>query len=195
MAATNSTRTNHGMTGTPEHKIWMGIKCRCKCPSATGYYRYGGRAITVSDEWRESFAAFYRDMGPRPTPKHTVERIENDKGYSKDNCCWATRKEQMRNMSRNHEITFDGRTQCLQEWADEVGLNKATLRKRLRRGWSVEKALGQSARDQSERLLEFKGATRNVTEWAKALGMSATTLYTRLNSGWSVERALTTTVT
>jgi hypothetical protein len=132
--------STHGMTGSPEHKIWMGIKCRCKCPSATGYSRYGGREIAVCDSWRNSFEAFYRDMGPRPTPKHTVERIDNDKGYSKDNCCWATRTEQMRNMSRNHLITFNGRTQCLQEWADELGMNKATLRKRLRRGWPIERA-------------------------------------------------------
>lgn len=185
----------HGMAGSPEHKIWMGIKCRCKCPSATGYSRYGGRDIAVCESWRDSFEAFYRDMGPRPTPKHTVERKDNDKGYCKENCVWATRTEQMRNMSRNHLITFNGKTQCLQEWAEEFGLNKATLRRRLQRGWSVERAFGEAAKHHSERLLEFNGTTQSVAEWAKALGMVASTLYTRLDAGWSIERALTTPVT
>jgi hypothetical protein len=130
----------HGMLHTPEYKIWLGIKCRCTCPSATDYSRYGARGIAVCPEWSSSFEAFYCDMGPRPTQKHTLERKNNDKGYSKENCCWATRTAQMRNMSRNHLITFRGKTQCLQEWADELGINKATLRKRLKRGWSVERA-------------------------------------------------------
>ena len=137
----------HGLSHLPEHKVWEGLKCRCECPSATGHSRYGGRGISVSDEWLASFETFYRDMGPRPTPKHTLERINNDGPYSKANCRWDTRTAQMRNMSRNHTITFNGKTQCLQEWAEEVGLNKATLRKRLRRGWSAEMALTTPARN------------------------------------------------
>lgn len=136
----------HGLSHLPEYKVWEGIKCRCKCPSATGHSRYGGRGISVCDAWLTSFEAFYRDMGPRPTPKHTLERIENDGPYSKANCRWDTRTAQMRNTSSNHLVTFNGKTQCLQEWAEEVGLNKSTLRKRLKRGWSVEMALTTQAR-------------------------------------------------
>lgn len=132
--------TSHGFSKLPEYKIWLGMRTRCECSTATGYQRYGGCGITVCDEWH-SFEAFYRDMGPRPSDKHTIERIDNSLGYSKENCTWATRTEQMRNMRRNHLITFRNKTQCLQEWADELGMNKATIRKRLKRGWSVEHAL------------------------------------------------------
>lgn len=140
--------TSHGLSKLPEYKIWLGMRCRCECPTATGYSRYGGRRITVCDEWH-LFEAFYRDIGPRPSPKHTIERIDNALGYSKENCCWATRTEQMRNMGRNHLITFRGKTQCLQDWAAEMGTNKNTLRKRLKRGWSVERALTCPARSRT----------------------------------------------
>lgn len=200
MLAVDSTKRNptftdaslpRGFSNLPEYKVWLGIKCRCECPSATGYNRYGLRGITVCDEWTNSFATFYSDVGPRPTPKHTLERSDNDKGYSKENCCWATRKQQMRNCSRNHLITYHGETMCLQEWADRLGLNKTTLRKRLSRGWSVERAFGESPRKQPrEILLTFDGQTMNVAEWASVLGIPAPTLYTRLSAGLSIELVL-----
>lgn len=134
---------SHGMSKTPEYKIWLGIRTRCECPTATGYQWYGAIGRTVSDEWK-SFETFYHDMGQRPSPRHSIERVNNSLGYSKSNCIWATRPEQMRNMGRNHMITFEGRTQCLQAWADELGINKSTLRKRLKRGWSLERAFTKS---------------------------------------------------
>ncbi len=185
--------TSHGGCQRPEYKIWLGIKCRCECPTATGYVRYGGRGISVCDEWTTSFKTFYQDMGPRPTPKHTLERIDNDKGYSKSNCCWAMRTSQMRNMSRNHLIQYKGEMLCLQELAERLGMNKTTLRKRLKRGWSIERASETRPRHQPrQRLLEFDGKTQSVADWADQLGMSRQTLYTRLDSGWSIKRALTT---
>lgn len=183
--------SSHGCHSLPEYKIWMGINCRCHCKNASGYERYGDRGIGICEEWK-SFEIFFRDMGPRPSPAHSIERIDNDGDYCKANCRWATRTEQMRNMSRNHLITYQGQTLCLQEWSDRLGINKATLRKRLDRGWSVERALAESPRNQPrEILLTFNGKTMNVAEWATVLGIPAPTLYTRLDAGWSLERALT----
>lgn len=82
--------TTHGMTGSPEYETWLGMRRRCYNPNRSDYARYGGRGITVSQEWKNSFEEFYRDMGPRPKD-HSLERIDNSKEYCKDNCVWASR--------------------------------------------------------------------------------------------------------
>jgi hypothetical protein len=92
--------TKHGMTQTREYKIWKGIKRRCNDFRDKNFERYGGRGITLCDRWFYDFAAFYADMGPNPTPKHTIDRINNELGYSPDNCRWATWSEQRRNQRR-----------------------------------------------------------------------------------------------
>lgn len=81
----------------PEYTVWQGLIQRCNNPKHQSYKYYGARGIAVCDRWAASFAAFYEDMGPRPTEKHTVDRIDNYKGYEPGNCRWATRKEQMAN--------------------------------------------------------------------------------------------------
>lgn len=113
---------------------------RCESKTNKGYKNYGAVGRTVCERWHR-FEHFIADMGPRPTPKHTLERSDNDRGYSPDNCRWATHKEQMRNVSYNRNITFNGRTLCLSAWAEESGLNVLLLWKRLNRGWSVERTL------------------------------------------------------
>lgn len=131
-------RVTHGLTGTPEHIAWDNIIQRCCNPKNKGYRRYGGRGITICDRWRHDFAAFLADMGARPTPKHEIERIDNDKGYSPDNCRWATRKEQTRNRSGNRHITISGITKVLSDWAAEYGICKTTLAARLKRLSPIE---------------------------------------------------------
>ena len=130
----------HGKTDTPEYRVWAGIKQRCHNPNDTGYARYGAIGITVCDEW-QSFEAFYRDMGQKPSPKHTLERLDNSLGYSKENCTWATWKEQARNKRTNRMLTFDGKTMCVAAWAEEVGIRAQNIIERLRLGWTVERAL------------------------------------------------------
>lgn len=89
--------TTHGMTGTITHKSWINMINRCHTKSSTNYHKYGGIGISVCDKWRESFEQFYKDMGPRPSKKHSIDRIDNDGNYEPGNCRWATASMQILN--------------------------------------------------------------------------------------------------
>lgn len=123
-----------------EHRTWAAMLSRCRNPKDTKYERYGGRGIKVCPRWLK-FENFLVDMGRKPSPKYTIERKDNDGNYELDNCRWATRKEQMRNTQRTRLLTHRGKTQCLQDWATELGVRYLTLWSRLARGWPVEQAL------------------------------------------------------
>jgi hypothetical protein len=92
-------REYHGMSDSPEYGIWEQLKNRCSNPRNRDYPYYGGRGITVCERWRTSFLAFYQDMGARPSPELTLERVDNDAGYFPENCVWATRAQQTANRS------------------------------------------------------------------------------------------------
>lgn len=126
---------------SPEHETWRQIKSRCTNPDSPSYHRYGGRGIAVCERWASSYEAFLEDMGRRPSPDHSIDRIDNDRGYEPGNCRWATQVEQARNTSFNHRVTAFGVTRVLMEWASIAGLHYETLRHRLLRGWHPEKAL------------------------------------------------------
>lgn len=141
-AAASLRFTTHGMSRTPEYRAWNSMQQRCYNPKRRGYDNYGGRGITVCDEWLASFEAFFRDVGPRPSPEHSIDRINSDGNYEPGNVRWATVGVQNRNTSRNRMMTHDGRTQPMQAWAEELGLSQATLSARINTyGWSVERAL------------------------------------------------------
>lgn len=129
------------MHNSPEYTAWAGMLQRCRNPKNAAYPDYGGRGITVCDAWRDSFEAFYADLGPRPSARHSIDRIDNDGNYEPGNCRWATAKEQNRNTRRARLLTFDGRTQLLSDWGAELGVHPEAIRGRLRRGWSIEDAL------------------------------------------------------
>lgn len=131
----------HGMTNTKEFQAWMNMKARCNNPKFKLYPRYGGRGIQVCVEWQSNFESFYRDMGKRPSPKHSLDRIDNNKGYSKDNCRWATIGEQALNTSRNVYIEKDGIKLSITQWSLKLGGTSNLIANRLLRGWSIERAI------------------------------------------------------
>lgn len=129
------TKTKHGMFGTPEYAAWNGMKFRCYNPKSIGYPRYGKRGIVVCDEWRDSFEAFYKDMGDRPSPQHSIERKDNDGPYCKNNCMWATRKEQANNQSNNVFVEIDGRKFSPAEISEVANVRYGTVMSRIYGGW------------------------------------------------------------
>jgi hypothetical protein len=117
------------------------MKSRCLNPSDKSYNDYGGRGIKICDKWLESFESFYKDIGPRPSSKYSINRIDNNGNYDPKNCNWALRKEQNRNKRSNINLTYNGKTQCIVDWSRELGIKRTTLSRRIERGWSVERAL------------------------------------------------------
>jgi hypothetical protein len=128
------------MKGTAVYKTWKGMRDRCTRETHKDYPHYGGRGISVCQRW-QSFEAFYEDMGDRPSPHHSIDRIDNSKGYEPGNCRWATTNEQARNTSRTIHVEFGGKSQCITDWARELGLPQESLRRRIKKGWPLEKAL------------------------------------------------------
>jgi len=122
-----------------EYTSWRHMLQRCTNPNATSYADYGGRGIHVCERWL-SFDSFLEDMGPKPSSKHQIDRVNNSGHYSPDNCKWSTAVEQNCNRRDTRRITFDGATQSLRAWCRELGIPWTTLHDRLRRGWSVERA-------------------------------------------------------
>jgi hypothetical protein len=138
-------RSRHGHSPqskrSSEYTSWVSMLQRCQNPNHTEYLRYGGRGITVHAPWADSFVAFLAHMGPKPTPKHTIERIDNDGNYEPGNVRWATRKEQARNKASTVMLTVGSTTLCQSEWAKRQGINADTIRYRLRRGATPEQAI------------------------------------------------------
>lgn len=118
---------------------WGQMLARCYDPKNHKYPRYGGRGIRVCDRWI-CFRLFIEDMGERPK-NMTLNRIDNDGDYCPENCEWATHKEQAQNRGNNKNLTFQGKTMCITQWARELGVTRESIRNRLLRGWSVEDAL------------------------------------------------------
>lgn len=136
--------TKHGMSATQVYKGWAAMKDRCLNPNNTHYAEYGGRGITVCQRWLSSFEDFIADMGPRP-PGMTIERKNNDGNYEPDNCKWATRKEQQRNRRACCMRDGFGKRLCISAWAEELGMPRASLVNRLRRGMTIEQIAAQFA--------------------------------------------------
>ena len=129
----------HGMSHTKMHVAWKGMLARCENPNNTNYCRYGARGIRVCERWHK-FANFFADMGPRPVGAQ-IDRINNDGNYEPGNCRWVTRRQNCNNQRRSRRITFHGRTRTIAEWAQEYGLKRSTLGRRIRDGWSAADAI------------------------------------------------------
>ncbi len=137
--------------GTPEYRTWSNMKNRCTNPKYELYHRYGGRGITVCDEWVNSFETFLKDMGKKPSKQHSIDRINNDLGYSKDNCKWSTKTEQANNTKNAIIVEIDGVIKPLSYWCKEKNLNKSTILMRISRGVSPQDAILQGAKNLQDR--------------------------------------------
>lgn len=126
--------TTHGLYHTPEHRVWASMCTRCHNPSYVQYHLYGGRGITVCQEWRDSYERFYLDMGPRPSSSHQIDRKENSLGYFKDNCYWATRSQNARNKRSTVFVDFEGRPTPLIEVSERLGIAYHALFYRYQKG-------------------------------------------------------------
>lgn len=151
-------RLEHGRTDTKEWLAWRNMISRCYNPKNKGYPRYGGRGIRVCSEWRESFTAFFRDMGPCPAGR-SLERKNNDLDYIKDNCRWATPQEQANNRRTNRIIKWQGKSATLAEWARNLGIRYSRLQSRLDDGWPLEMAF-QTGRARCQRERDNEEAKR-----------------------------------
>lgn len=135
--------TVHGMTGTKVYRAWQAMLNRCRNKNLPQYKDWGGRGIRVCKRWHR-FENFLEDMG-EPANNQSLDRVDNDGGYSKDNCRWATKKEQVRNKRSNRIIKFNGESKTLIEWAEGLGIDQASLRERISK-WPLDKALTEPRR-------------------------------------------------
>lgn len=139
-------RTTHGKSYSSEYTIWHHMIRRCHYPKNTNFPIYGGRGIAVCDRWRfgenamSGFECFLADMGDRPA-ELTVERKDNELGYSKDNCCWATRKTQARNKRTTLFLNVNGERKTMIQAAEDANLSYEKVYSRLKRGDTAERAL------------------------------------------------------
>lgn len=139
-----STHTKHGASKfgkeTTEYVIWKGIRKRCRNKNNPRYKDYGGRGICVCERWN-SFKNFLMDVGPRPSSRHSIDRIDNNGNYEPSNCRWATNNEQTENSRRSLLLTYNQLTLTASQWEKELNLPHGIVRQRIRLGWNVERTL------------------------------------------------------
>jgi len=162
---------------------------RCHNPNSTAYAHYGGRGISVCEEWREylPFAEWAKSNGYHEGL--TIDRIDANGDYCPENCRWATFKEQANNKTNNRYITYLGETKTMSQWSEIVGVDPGTIAFRLDNGWSVEKALTTTPQHTD---ITYRGKTMSAEAWGKEIGISPTTLRGRMLLGWSDDAIIET---
>lgn len=136
---------SHGGKHEKLYGVWCTMRERCKNPHNKSYPRYGGRGIVVCELWDKDYASFRAwSMQNGYREGLSIDRIDNSGNYEPSNCRWADRATQNRNYSRNRLITYKGRTQCLADWADEIGIKRATLAFRLKQGKPLDEAFSKT---------------------------------------------------
>ncbi len=136
--------TRHGLSGSPEHRAWKAMKTRCNNPNCKDYPNYGGRGIKVCERWDKSFIDYLQDIGSKPSPLHTIDRIDVNGHYCPENCRWATTKEQAdnkRDLDTGELYEYNGENKTLVKWSKEFNIDDNVVRNRLNKGWTLEKSL------------------------------------------------------
>lgn len=178
-------RSTHKKSG---YLNWVAMKNRCYYSKHSNYPNYGGKGIKVCDEWKDDFNQFMTDMGPKPTPLHTIERICSKSDYSPTNCIWATRKEQANNRSSNVLLELDGITLTAKEWSIKLGITLSTIYSRVKAGLPDNEVLSTTKRQsESYEVVTFNTTTRvlnifpNVKSMVRATGGAESTWRKRLS--------------
>lgn len=177
----------HGLTGTRTHGIWAGMIQRCANPKRQSFKHYGGRGIAVCERWLD-FMNFLADMGECP-PGHSIERKDNDLGYSPGNCHWLLLEKQSQNKRNNIYVEVEGEAVCVEEAGRRLGIKGSTVRYRLMKAVN-KRDLGAPALPGNTKLITFNGETLSMKDWAKRLNIGRAALSMRFKYGWSLERAL-----
>ena len=171
--------------------IYNGMRLRCYNENSINYKYYGGKGVTICDEWLLSFENFFDwAINNGYNENLTIDRTDSEKEYSPDNCKWSTKKEQAYNRSMSVKLTLNGRTMYMTEWAEELEIDKKILSWRYNNGWSDEEILSRP-RDYKESKLLLNGETHSMSEWSRITGIKVATISDRMKKGWSVEDALT----
>lgn len=140
-SALGKSNKTHADTASAEYRAWCGMLSRCYNERSENYHNYGGRGIAVCEEWLESYETFLANVGRRPTSSHSLERIDNNGNYAPNNVKWATSKEQARNRRTNRVVMFKGEEMVFLDACKMAGVHRQTALHRIKRGWSVDKAL------------------------------------------------------
>ena len=186
------------------NRIYSNMKSRCYNPKKEHYENYGGRGISVCEEWLNTkhaegfrhcsigFQAFRKWALENGYAENlSLDRIDTNGNYEPSNCRWVTQKEQCNNTRTNVMLTYKGQAKTINQWCEELGMNTRQVWNRIfRLGWSVEKAL-ETKENKGCRYLTFNGKTQSIKEWSLEIGVDADTISARLGKlGWSVEKAL-----
>lgn len=182
----------HGMSRTAIYRRWADMLTRARNPNYKQAKDYSERGISVCERWL-SFENFYADMGDPPTG-YSIERKNNDLGYSPENCHWAPKKAQARNTRTTKLLTVGDETYCQAEWAERVGVTPYQIYKRIKDGWTPEEVAGYKPRTRTTgartKWLTANGITLPQSEWARRTGIKKSALRGRLKRGWTPEEAL-----
>ena len=176
---------NVGQT-TPEYKTWVALRSRCLSNTNRSYPQYGGRGITVCARWN-SYENFLHDMGRKPSPRHSIDRIDNNGNYEPSNCKWSTKKEQASNRRNSHFVLVNNKKMTVSEFARSMKINPQTLEARLKKGWTVERIMNTPVTDFYYAFNLKKGSEvyKNKTppEAAKIIGISNAMAYLLKDAG------------
>ena len=191
--------TTHHKSGTRLYQVWSSMKRRCDLPTVKAYKDYGGRGISVCDEWMDfqnfydwAIANGYDETAPRG--QCTIDRINIDGNYEPSNCRIITQTEQCLNTRRNRILTVDGKSQTVKEWCEELDVDRSLISNRINQyGWDEEKAIREPKCDKyAEKIITINGVAHNIKEWGEINNISPDTISCRINQyGWDEVRAVT----
>jgi hypothetical protein len=180
----------NGGKPTPEYKAWCSMKDRCYNPRIQSYPHYGGRGIKVCDRWLESFSNFYSDLGPKPSPEHSLDRIDVDGDYCPENCRWASPTEQANNKRHNVYVSYQGKRMTIMQASRLCGIRYVTLYQRFSKGVRGDALFRPIKGQQPAHLIPYNGKLVPRAVAARLSGISIHTIEARIHRGWPPERLL-----